>query len=55
MICTTTGGVMDLLIGAVAYIVLLAGFALFGRFMKDCDDELFEQIKAIPFSKKHAN
>ncbi|MDP1675951.1 MAG: hypothetical protein Q8L88_03725 [Bacteroidota bacterium] len=46
---------MGLFIGVIVYVIVLAGFVSFGRFLKDCDDSLFEQLKAAPFNGKHAN
>lgn len=45
---------MVLLAGFIAYVVVLAGFVSFGRFLKDCDDSLFEQLKSAPFSEERA-
>jgi len=46
---------MILLAGFIVYVVVLAGFVSFGRFLKDCDDSLFEQLKGAPFNEEHSN
>jgi hypothetical protein len=48
------GGAMDVIIGIIVYVVILAGFMSFGKFLKDCDETLFEQLKADHLSKKPA-
>jgi hypothetical protein len=46
---------MGLLLGVAIYGIVLAGFILFGKFLKDCDETLFEQLKTNPLNEKVAN
>ncbi len=41
--------------GVVVYVIIVAGFISFGRFLKDCDATLFKQLKADPFTEEPAN
>jgi len=43
---------MTLLLGIIVYVIVLGGFISFGRFLKDCDASIFEQLKKDPLSKK---
>lgn len=36
---------MEILIGVIVYLVLLAGLMMFGRFLKECDEVLEKQFK----------
>ena len=36
---------MEIVIGVVVYLVLLAGLMLFGRFLHECDEVLENQFK----------
>lgn len=45
---------MEVLLGIILYVVILTGFVSFGRFLKDCDNSLFEQLKANELSEKSA-
>lgn|GEM_PF-5553625 len=35
---------MEIMFGVIAYLVVLAGFMLFGRFLHDCDKTLEHQF-----------
>lgn len=50
-----SGGVMGLILGIIVYVVVLGGFISFGRFLKDCDTSLFEQLKTNPLNEKVVN
>jgi uncharacterized membrane protein YqhA len=36
---------MEIIIGILLYLVFLGAFAAFGRFLKDCDESMLDQIK----------
>lgn len=35
---------MEIIIGIIAYLLILGGFLLFGKFLKECDEDI-EDIK----------
>lgn len=35
---------MEIIIGIVLYLVILGGFLSFGRFLRECDESMFDQI-----------
>jgi hypothetical protein len=43
---------MDMLLGVILYLVIVTGFAFFGRFLKDCDETLFEQLETDPVGQE---
>ncbi len=36
---------MEIIIGIVLYVIILGVFSSFGRFLKQCDESMLEQIR----------
>lgn len=42
---------MEIIIGVILYVIVIALFTSFGRFLKECDESMFEQIKRESLNK----
>ncbi len=43
---------MEIIIGVVMYSIVIVLFTSFGRFLKECDESMFEQIKKESLNKR---
>ncbi|MFA5831890.1 MAG: hypothetical protein WDA22_00305 [Bacteroidota bacterium] len=42
---------MEIIIGVLLYLAVIGAFTSFGRFLKECDESMYEQIKKESFHK----